>query len=197
MALVKILRVSGNRKSCGPDKYLIISFLVPKHGWSSSGNTPEPCTAAKLLHKRDYRFPSKSPAPESIRIDSPGRETPNMDQPRTSTPCPRTFTPSSQPKMSKKPELAVKVAQILTESGYQSRPSNLSRETYVIMNKALQASQRSAQTRNDIRDNTQRVWKYVTNLSSNGRASVTPPAGKMASSMDMIKSRFPFQKLIL
>ena len=164
-------------------------FSVPKHGWSSSGNTPEPHTAAKLLHKRDYRLSSKSPAVESIRIDSPGRDTPNMDPPRSSTPCPRSFTPTSQPKLPKKQELAVKVAQILTETGYQSRPSNLSRETYVIMNKALQESQRAGQTRNDIRDSTQRVWKYVTNLSSNGRASVTP-TGKMSSSTKMTESRF-------
>lgn len=147
---------------------------VPKHGWSSSRNTPEPYTATKLLHKRDYRLPTKSPAPEAIIIDSPGRETP-----RSSTPCPRSFTPSPQPKMPKKPELAVKVAQLLTESGYQTRSTNLSRETYAIMNKALHASQRSAQSRNEIRSNTQRVWKYVTNPSSNKRRGVTLLEGRV------------------
>ena len=153
-------------------------FSVPKHGWSSSGNTPEPHTTAKLLHKRDYRLSSKSPAVDVIRIDSPGGDTSTMEPPRSTTPCPRSFTPTSQPKLPKKQELAVKVAQILTETGYKSRPTNLSRETYVIMNKALQGSQRTGQTRNEIRDNTQRVWKYVTNLSSSGRTSVTP-AGEM------------------
>lgn len=164
-------------------------FLVPKHGWASSGNTPEPHTAAKLLHKRNYRLASKSPAIESLRLDSPGRDTPNVDPPRTSTPCPRSFTPSPQTKMPKKKELAVKVAQIVAEAGHKSRPSNFSRETYVIMNKALQGSQRTAQTRNDIWDNTQRVRKYVTHLSSDGRASVTT-TGKMTSSkiIDFLQS---------
>ena len=113
-------------------------------------------------------------------IDSPGRETPNMDPPRSTSPCPRSFTPTSQPRMPRKQQLAVKVAQIVAQAGHKSRPSNLSRETFVIMNKALHGSQRATQTRNDIRDSTQRVWKYVTNLSSNGRASVTP-TGKMTS----------------
>ncbi|PFX31108.1 NUAK family SNF1-like kinase 1 [Stylophora pistillata] len=147
---------------------------VPKHGWSSSGNTPEPYAAAKLLHKRDYRLPSKSPGPQAIKIDSPGIETSNMHPPRGSTPCPRSFTPSPQPQMPKKQELAGKVAEILTESGYQTRPTNLSRGTYVVMNKALQATQRSAQTRNEIRGNTQRVWKYVAKSSSNKRMGLTP-----------------------
>lgn len=157
-------------------------FLVPKRGWASSGNTPEPHTASKLLHKRDYRLASKSPAIESFRPDVPGSETPNVDPPRSTTPCPRSFTPSPQTKMPKKQELAVKVAQIVTEAGHKSRrPSNFSRETYVIMNKALQGSQRAAQTRNEIWDNSQRAKKYMTHLSSHGRASVTP-TGKMTTS---------------
>lgn len=86
--------------------------------------------------------------------------------------------------MSKKQELAVTVAQILTESGYQTRPTNFSRETYVIMNKALQATQRSAPTRNEIRGNTQRVWKYVTKSSSNKRMGVTPTEGGVTLSKD-------------
>lgn len=156
-------------------------FSVPKHGWASSGNTPEPHTAAKLLHKRDYRLASKSPVVDSMRIDSPGRDTQNVDPPRSTTPCPRSFTPTPQTKMPRKQGLAIKVAQIVAEAGHKSRPSNFSRETYVIMNKALQGSQRAAQTRNEIRDNTQRVRKYVTQLSSDGRTSVTP-TGKMTSS---------------
>ena len=76
--------------------------------------------------------------------------------------------------MPKKRELNVKVAEILTQTGCQNRPTKLSRETYVIMKKALQGTQRAGQIRNDVRDSKQRVWKYVTNLSSNGRASVTP-----------------------
>jgi len=83
--------------------------------------------------------------------------------------------------MPKKKELAVKVAQIAAETGHKSRPSSFSRETYVIMNKALQGSQRTAQTRNDIWDNTQRVRKYVTHLSSDGRASVTPTGKTMST----------------
>lgn len=173
-----------------------LCLSVPKHGWSSSRNTPEPYTAAKLLHKRDYRLPTKSPAPEAIIIDSPGRETPSMDPPRSSTPCPRSFTPSPQPKMPKKPELAVKVAQLLTESGYQTRSTNLSRETYAIMNKALHASQRSAQTRNETRSNTQRVWKYVTNSSSNKRRGVTPLEGRVVLFKDMITSKISFLKFV-
>lgn len=137
-------------------------------------STPEPHTTAKHLHKRDYRLPSKSPAADIIKIHSPGGHTPTLDPPRSTTPCPRSFTPSSQPKVPKKPELAVKVAQILTNSGHQSKPANLSRETYVIMKKALEGTQRTGKTKNDIRKSTQGVWKYVTNLSSNGRARVTP-----------------------
>ena len=163
-----------------------LCFSVPKHGWSSSGNTPEPYTAAKLLHKRDYRLPSKSPGPQAIKIDSPGIETSNMHPPRGSTPCPRSFTPSPQPQMPKKQELAGKVAEILTESGYQTRPTNLSRGTYVVMNKALQATQRSAQTRNEIRGNTQRVWKYVAKSSSNKRMGLTPTKGGATLSKDFI-----------
>ena len=150
------------------------AFSVPKYGWASSRNTPEPHTATKLLHKRDYRISSKSPAADAIKIDSPAGDTPTMEPPRSTTPCPRSFTPTSQPKMPNKRELPVKVAEILTQTGCQSRPTNLSRETYVIMKKALQGTQRAGQTRNDVRGSKQRVWKYVTNLSSNGRASVTP-----------------------
>lgn len=160
---------------------ITLNFVsVPKHGWASSGNTPEPHTTALLLHKRDYRHASKSPAVESIRNDSPGRDTPNVDPPQSTTPCPRSFTPSPQTMRSKKRELAVKVAQIVAETGNKSRPGNFSRETYVIMNKALQGSQRAPQTRKDIWDNTQRVRNYVTQLSSDGRASVSP-SGKMTS----------------
>ena len=86
--------------------------------------------------------------------------------------------------MPKKQELAVKVAHIVAEAGHKSRPSNFSRETYVIMNKALQGSQRAAQTRNEIRDSTQRVRNYVTLLSSDKRVSVTPK-GKMTLSKQL------------
>lgn len=103
-----------------------------------------------------------------------------MEPPQSTTPCPRSFTPTPQTITSKKRELAVKVAQIVAETGHKSRPGNFSRETYVIMNKALQGSQRAPQTRKDIWDNMQRVRNYVTQLSSDGRASVSP-SGKMTS----------------
>ena len=164
------------------------AFSVPKYGWASSRNTPEPHTATKLLHKRDYRISSKSPAADAIKIDSPAGDTPTMEPPRSATPCPRSFTPTSQPKMPNKRELPVKFAEILTQTGCQSRPTNLSRETYVIMKKALQGTQRAGRTRNDVRDSKQRVWKYVTNLSSNGRASVTP-TGKITVVLTMDTSK--------
>ena len=162
----------------------MLVHAVPKQGWASSGNTPEPHTAPKLLHRKEYRLPSKSPAIESVRGDSPAVG----DAPRGTTPCPRSFTPTTQPKMPQKRELAVKIAQILTETGFQARPSNLSRETYAVMNKALQSSQRAGPPRNDIRDGKQRVWKYVTNLSSTGRTSVTSLGRTIGRALRGIKS---------
>ncbi|XP_068680052.1 MAP/microtubule affinity-regulating kinase 4-like [Montipora foliosa] len=151
---------------------------VPKHGWSSSTNTPEPHTTTKHLHKRDYRLPAKSQAlAEPIKIDSPKVDSPIveiLEPPRSTTPCPRSFTPTSQPKKPRKKELPVKVAEISTKTGYQCKPNNLSKETFVVMKKAREGSLRAGQNRSGIRQSSQKVWKYVTNLSSRGRASVTP-----------------------
>ena len=153
-------------------------FSVPKQVWSSSRNTPEPHTTAKHLHKRDYRLPAKSHSvAKPIKIDSPTQDSPLekiVEPPRITTPCPRSFTPTSQPKVPNKKELLVKVAEISTKTGYQGKPTNLGKETFVVMKKALEGTQRSAHIRNGVRENTKKVWKYVTNLSSRGRASVTP-----------------------
>ena len=134
-----------------------------KEGWPAS---PEPHTMVKFLHKRDQKLASKSPVPDSLRVDTPST-------PGESTPCPRSFTPTPQPKSTRK-ELAVKVAQIVAETGHTTRPRDLNRETYAIMCKALQSPQRSAQTRTNIRDSKDGVWKYVTNMTSAGRRTATP-----------------------
>ena len=105
-------------------------------------------------------------------MDSPIVEI--LEPPRSTTPCPRSFTPTSQPKKPRKKELPVKVAEISTKTGYQCKPNNLSKETFVVMKKAREGSLRAGQNRSGIRESSQKVWKYVTNLSSRGRASVTP-----------------------
>lgn len=151
-------------------------FSVPKKGWAS-GTTPEPHTTIKHLYKREgYRLPAKSPAVmEPIEIDSPRLESPfggTSEPPSSSTPCPRSFTPTCQPKGPKKKELPIKVAEIQTKAGYQCKPMDFSRETFVVMKKAREGTQRTSQTRNGVRDSTNKIWNYVTNLPSSGRESV-------------------------
>lgn len=153
-------------------------FSVPKKGWASSRNTPEPHTTIKQLHKREgYRLPAKSPAVmEPTEIESPRLESPFVEtsEPlRSTTPCTRSFTPTCQPKGPKRRELSIKVADIQTIAGYQCKSTDFSRETFAVMKKAREGTQRASQTRSGVLDSTNKIWNYVTKLPSSGRESVT------------------------
>ncbi|KAK3710167.1 hypothetical protein QZH41_010564, partial [Actinostola sp. cb2023] len=154
-----------------------VQYLIMKRGWFPTN--PKPQAMSKLLHKRHRKYLAQVTSPsilESVPNTPTDERLGNCATPVSGreTPCDRSMGSSVSSKKAIRRELQVKVAEIVTGMEHTRTSKELTRETYVKMNRAIEQTKKYKRAQTTMRDTRQQVWRYVNELSSERTKSVTP-----------------------
>lgn len=156
--------------------------VVTMNGWTPK--KPKPKAVPVLLHRRGTKphaklTPSDTPTPVT-RTPSDDRRSCATPVSGRETPCERFTAANLIYKKITRKELPVKVAEIVTgqENANCNTSEELSRETFIKMNRAIQANRSYKRAKSEMRNTRQRAWRYVHEISAERAKSVPLPKGE-------------------
>lgn len=156
-------------------------FAVTRTDWAVK--TAKPKAVSVLLHKRSTKpqtkFSQSATSQSNSFTTSEDRRDCSTPVSGRETPCERLVAADRIYRKVMRKEMPVKVAEIITgrENAKSNTPEELSKETYMQMNRVIQAHRSYKRAKSDMRNTRQRAWRYVNEFSKYRSKSVPPSKG--------------------